>query len=50
LTIRTQERRQRVLLGLPDHGPHPIKLLVEARGLSLETLRAALLGELDPVR
>jgi ATP-dependent Clp protease ATP-binding subunit ClpA len=42
-----QERRLRRLVGLPDHGPHPIKLLVEARGLTLETLRAALLSELD---
>jgi ATP-dependent Clp protease ATP-binding subunit ClpA len=48
--LSAQERRQRVLLGLPDHGPQPIKLLVEARGLSLETLRDALLSELDPDR
>jgi ATP-dependent Clp protease ATP-binding subunit ClpA len=48
--LSAQERRQRVLLGLPDHGPQPIKLLVESRGLSLETLRAALLSELDPDR
>jgi hypothetical protein len=41
------ERRLRGQVGLPDHGPHAIKLLVEARGLSLETLRAALLSELD---
>lgn len=45
-----QERRLRGQVGLPDHGPHAIKLLVEARGLSLETLRAALLSELDPDR
>jgi hypothetical protein len=45
-----QDRRLRGLLGLPDHGPHPIKLLVQARGLSLETLRAAVLSELDPER
>jgi ATP-dependent Clp protease ATP-binding subunit ClpA len=42
-----QDRRQRAVLGLPDHGPHPIRLLVEARGLTLQTLREALLGELD---
>jgi hypothetical protein len=41
------ERRLRGQVGLPDHGPHAIKLLVEAHGLSLETLRAALLSELD---
>jgi hypothetical protein len=41
------ERRLRRLVGLPDHGPHGIKLLVEARGLTLEALRAAVLGELD---
>lgn len=42
-----QERRLRGQVGLPDHGPHAIKLLVEARGLTLEVLRAAVLSELD---
>jgi hypothetical protein len=42
-----QERRLRGQVGLPDHGPHAIKLLVEARGLTLEGLRAAVLSELD---
>jgi hypothetical protein len=42
-----QERRLRAQVGLPDRGPHAIKLLVEARGLTLESLRAALLSELD---
>lgn len=41
------ERRTRTLVGLPDHGPHAIKLLVEARGSTLEALRSALRGELD---
>jgi hypothetical protein len=41
-----QERRLRGQVGLPDHGPHAIKLLVEARGLTLEVLRAAVLSEL----
>jgi ATP-dependent Clp protease ATP-binding subunit ClpA len=41
------ERRDRGLVGLPDHGPHAIRLLVEARGLTLEALRSAVLGELD---
>ena len=34
--LSAQQRRQRVLLGLPDHAPHPIKLLVESRGLTLD--------------
>jgi ATP-dependent Clp protease ATP-binding subunit ClpA len=41
-----QERRLRGQVGLPDRGPHAIKLLVEARGLRLEVLRAALLANL----
>ena len=45
--LSAQRRRQRVLLGLPDHGPQPVKLLVEARGFTLETLREALLSQLD---
>jgi ATP-dependent Clp protease ATP-binding subunit ClpA len=44
------ERRLRGQVGLPDHGPHAIKLLVGARGLTLEVLRAAVLSELDPDR
>jgi hypothetical protein len=35
------------MLGLRDRGPHPIRLLVEARGLSLDGLLAAALDELD---
>jgi hypothetical protein len=42
-----QERRLRGQVGLPDHGPHAIKLLVEARGLTLDGLRAAMRSELD---
>ena len=45
--LAPQDRRQRVLLGLPDHGPHPIRLLVEAGGLTLDRLRTDLLDELD---
>jgi hypothetical protein len=41
------DRRLRGQVGLPDHGPHPVKLLVEARGVTLEVLRAAVLSELD---
>jgi hypothetical protein len=45
--LTAEERRERGLLGLPDHGPHPIKLLVAARGLTLEALRAAVRSKLD---
>jgi ATP-dependent Clp protease ATP-binding subunit ClpA len=41
------ERRERVLVGLPGHGPHAIRLLVEARGLTLDGLGSAVRGELD---
>jgi ATP-dependent Clp protease ATP-binding subunit ClpA len=41
------ERRLRGLVGLPDHGPHAIRLLVEARGLTLEALGSAVRSELD---
>jgi ATP-dependent Clp protease ATP-binding subunit ClpA len=40
------ERRLRAQVGLPDRGPHPVRLLVEAHGLTLEVLRAAVLSEL----
>ncbi len=41
------EQRLRGELGLPPAGPHAIKVLVEAHGLTLEILRAAILSELD---
>jgi RNA polymerase sigma factor (sigma-70 family) len=41
------ERRLRGPVGLPDRGPHAIRLPVEAHGLTLETLRSAVRGELD---
>jgi Clp amino terminal domain, pathogenicity island component len=44
------ERRKRAMFGLPDHGPSPVTLLVEAHGLTLEQLRAATLEELDETR
>jgi ATP-dependent Clp protease ATP-binding subunit ClpA len=34
-------------LGLPDHAHHPVRLLVETRGLSLAALGAAVRSELD---
>jgi hypothetical protein len=48
--LNPQDRRLRGVLGLRDRGPHPVKLLVEARGLTLEGLRAALLSQLDQDR
>jgi ATP-dependent Clp protease ATP-binding subunit ClpA len=45
--LTAQDRRQRVLLGLLDRGPNPIRLLVEAQGLTLDRLHAAVLKELD---
>jgi hypothetical protein len=45
--LNTPDRRLRGVLGLRDRGPHPIRLLVEARGLSLDGLLAAVLDELD---
>lgn len=45
--LAPQDRRQRVLLGLADHGANPIRLLVEGRGLTLDRLRTAVLEELD---
>jgi ATP-dependent Clp protease ATP-binding subunit ClpA len=45
--LAPQDRRQRVVLGLSDHGPNPIRLLVEGRGLTLDRLRTDLLKELD---
>ena len=44
------ERRKRAMYGLPDRGPSPIKLLVEAHGLNLDQLRAAVLEKLDQTR
>jgi Clp amino terminal domain, pathogenicity island component len=41
--LPAQSLRERVLLGLPDHGPHPIKLLVEGQGLTLGELQAGVL-------
>jgi hypothetical protein len=44
------ERRKRSMFGLPDHGPSPVRLLVESQGLTLDQLRAAVLEELDQTR
>ena len=41
------ERRKRAMFGLPDHGPSPVRLLVESHGLTLDQLRRAVLEELD---
>ena len=45
--LTPQELRQRAYLGLPDHGPHPVWLLIEARGSTIEALHAAMLSQLD---
>jgi ATP-dependent Clp protease ATP-binding subunit ClpA len=44
------ERREHAYLGLPLRGPHPVRLLIEARGVALETLLEAVHGELDRTR
>jgi len=44
------DRRRRAMYGLPDHGPSPVRLLVEAHGLTLDQLRRAVLEELDQTR
>jgi hypothetical protein len=44
------ERRKRAMFGLPDHGPSPVRLLVESHGLTLDQLRRAVLEELDQDR
>ena len=38
------------MFGLPDRGPSPVRLLVEAHGLTLDQLRTAVLEELDQDR
>jgi Clp amino terminal domain, pathogenicity island component len=44
------DRRKRAMYGLPDHGPSPIRLLVESHGLTLDQLRTATLEELHQTR
>jgi ATP-dependent Clp protease ATP-binding subunit ClpA len=41
------ERRERAYLGVPVRGPHPVRLLIEARGATVEALLEAVRGELD---
>ena len=41
------DRRGRSMYGLPTRGPSPVRLLIEAHGLTLDQLRAAVLEELD---
>ena len=45
--LYTNERREHAYLGLPVRGPHPVRLLIEARGASLEMLLEAVRGRLD---
>ena len=42
--------RTRAYLGLPERGASPVKLVVEARGLTLEQLRGAVLAWLHAAR
>jgi hypothetical protein len=44
------ERRGRSMFGLPDHGPSPVRLLVESHGLTIDQLRTAVLDELNKDR
>jgi ATP-dependent Clp protease ATP-binding subunit ClpA len=41
------ERREYTYLGVPVRGPHPVRLLIEGRGVPLETLLAAVRAKLD---
>ena len=41
------ELRLRAMLGLPNSGPNPVKLLVQGEGLTLEGLQAAVRAALD---
>jgi Clp amino terminal domain, pathogenicity island component len=45
--LAPSELRLRSMLGLPNSGPNPVKLLVEAEGLTLEDLQAAVRAALD---
>lgn len=44
------ERRLHAHLGLPEHGPHPVRRILEGLGTTPEELRAAVLHRLDGVR
>jgi ClpA/ClpB-like protein len=44
------ERREHAYLGLPLRGAHPVRLLIEAHGVALETLLEAVRGELGRTR
>jgi hypothetical protein len=35
------------MLGLPNRGPSPVRQLFEVQGLTLDRLRAAVVGRLD---
>ena len=44
--LQPMDRRRRAMVGLPNHGPSPVRLVVEAQGLTLDQLRRAVLEEL----
>jgi ATP-dependent Clp protease ATP-binding subunit ClpA len=45
--LRPTQRRYHAYLGVPVRGPHPVRLLIEGRGVALEALLAAVRAELD---
>jgi Clp amino terminal domain, pathogenicity island component len=45
--LAPSEFRLRSMLGLPNSGPNPVKLLVEAEGLTLDDLQSAVRAALD---
>src|SRR5919112_1879586 len=45
--LTPRELRLRSMIALPNSGPSPVKLLVEAEGLTLEELQAAVRAALD---
>jgi Clp amino terminal domain, pathogenicity island component len=45
--LMPMELRKRSMLGLPNSGPSPVKLLIETAGLTLERLQAAVRAALD---
>jgi ATP-dependent Clp protease ATP-binding subunit ClpA len=42
------QRRRRTRLGLPHRGPDPVRLIVQARGMTLDRLHQTLLSQLRP--
>ena len=49
-SLGPMDRRRRAMVGLPNRGPSPVRLLVESHGLTLDQLRTAVLEELGQDR